>query len=467
MKFAIVDLETTGGSPLYDRVVEIGIVLFEDGIETGRFQSLINPGIPIPFQVSLIHGINNEMVANQPSFEDLAEAILELTLDRIFVAHNVNFDFNFLKEEFKRIGQTFDRRKICSVRLAKKLLPELKSHSLKNLCRFYSIVNEKAHRALEDAVATTEILSRLLRKDNAEVVIKQLLNGKAGINLLPAHISYGRLETLPEVPGVYLFHDAKGKVLYVGKAINLRDRVKQHFSGHTHTKMKKSFLDSIHDLSFEIAGHELMALLMENELIKKHYPRYNSTNKDFRLNYGIFRFEDQKGFCRLVVGQTGKWSQPEIVFRTQEEATLVLLKTSMKFGLCLKLNQILNVESSKCTYENEKGIGCRICADKSDADMYNSYVDSAIEEAFTGKSIVLKTKGRTPRESGIVWIEKGKIRGTGFAPEDEDISDFTILKSYLKSYYDTQDAQSILRSYLDKARLIGKFPEGIPVLEVV
>jgi DNA polymerase-3 subunit epsilon len=202
MKFAIVDLETTGGSPVHDRVVEIGIVLFEDGKEVGRYQSLVNPGIQIPFQVSMIHGISNEMIAGAPTFEELAEIVLKHTEDRIFVAHNVNFDYNFLKEEFKRIERKFERKKICSVRLAKKLLPELRSHSLRNLCAFYSIANERAHRALEDAVATTRILSRLLENENAISVIKQLLNGRAGINLLPPNLPDGRLQTLPEEPGV-------------------------------------------------------------------------------------------------------------------------------------------------------------------------------------------------------------------------------------------------------------------------
>lgn len=466
MKFAIVDLETTGGSALHDRIVEIGVVLMDDGVETGRFQSLVNPGVPIPWSVSQIHGITNEEVEDAPSFDALTDQILALTEDRIFVAHNVNFDYGFLKEEFKRLGQVFDRKKICSVRLAKKLLPELRSHSLKNLCLFFGIRNERAHRALQDAVATSDIVSQLLQKECAPEVIKLLLNGRSGINLLPPNIPYGRLETLPEAPGVYLFHDAKGKVLYVGKAINLRDRVKQHFSGHTHTKMKRSFLDSIHDLSFETSGHEMMALLMENDLIKKHYPRYNSTNKDFRLNFGIFRFYDQKGYCRLVVGQTGKWTQPEIVFRTQEEATLHLLKTSMQFGLCLKLNQVLNVESPVCRYESENGEICRICGKEASPEDYNEAAEKAIAESFTGKTLLIRTVGRNAEEKGVVWVEKGKIKGTGFAPGDSEIRDFEDLKPHLHAYYDTQDAQSILKTYLEKARLVGRLPDGIPVMEV-
>ena len=138
----------------------------------------------------------------------------------------------------------------------------------------------------------------------------------------------------------------------------------------------------------------------------------------------------------------------------------------MKYGLCLKLNKLLDADSRHCQYSTPEGTSCGICSEKTVAETYNNHVEKAIEEAFTGKTIVIKTKGRNDGESGIVWIEKGKIRGTGFAPEDDTISDFSNLKSHLKSYYDTQDAQSILRSYLDKARLIGKFPDGIPVMEV-
>jgi DNA polymerase-3 subunit epsilon len=273
MQFAVVDLETTGGSASHDRIVEVGIVWFENGSVTREYRQLINPERHIPWNVSQIHGITDAMVENQPTFPDVAEEIFDLTADRIFVAHNVQFDYGFLKESFRRCGMDFERRRICTVRFSKKLNPGQRKHSLKTLCHVYGIENERAHRALEDAKATALVLGNLLQQAGSENILRQLLNGKGGINLLPPNLSYQKIEGLPNCPGVYLFHDSQGKVLYVGKAVNIRDRVRQHFSGHTHTGNKRSFLDSIYDLSFVETGHELMALLTENELIKKHYPR--------------------------------------------------------------------------------------------------------------------------------------------------------------------------------------------------
>jgi DNA polymerase-3 subunit epsilon len=466
MKFAVVDLETTGGSAIQDRIVEIGIVWFEDGQITREYRQLIQPEVYIRPSLTLIHGISNDMVADAPTFADLADEIEELTADRIFVAHNVQFDFSFLKESFRRLGRTFDRRKICTVRLSKKLHPQQRSHSLKSLCQVYQVRNERAHRALEDARATAIILGHLLHQEGSDQIVRQLLSGKAGINLLPPNLPYGRLETLPEGPGVYLFHDAKGQVVYVGKAINLRDRVRQHFSGHTHTGTKRAFLDSIFELSFQEAGHEFMALLLENELIKKHYPRFNSSQKEFRLNHGIFPFPDQLGRLRLVIGQSGKWTKPLCVFRGRDEAVSYLLKTSLRYGLCLRLNQILDAESHECSYTSEEGLGCGICTGGLSVEDYNLRVEKAISEALAGQSLLLKTTGRIPKETGMVWVEKGKIMGMGYIPDSGENMDFLTLKSHLNAYYDTQDAQSILRSWLEKAEQEAPLSEGIPVFRL-
>lgn len=463
MHFAVVDLETTGGSASHDRIVEIGIVWFENGSVTKEYRQLINPERHIPWNVSQIHGITDAMVENQPTFPEVAEEIFDLTADRIFVAHNVQFDYGFLKESFKRCGMDFERRRICTVRFSKKLNPGQRKHSLKTLCQVYGIENERAHRALEDAKATALVLGNLLQQPGSDPILRQLLNGKGGINLLPPNLSYQKIEGLPGSPGVYLFHDAQGKVLYVGKAVNIRDRVRQHFSGHTHTGHKRSFLDSIYDLSFQETGHELMALLTENELIKKHYPRYNSTQKDFQLAFGIFSFTDQEGFHRLVVGPSGKWTQPLQVFRAKAEATQTLLKISMDLGLCLQLNKLLHEESVRCQYETTAGTICLRCGKNAQAERYNQTVEEAIQ-LLRGEDFFLRCKGREDWELGVVWVEKGKLKGLGFVPEDEFRSKDTIL-NHLHSYYDTQDAQSILRFWLEKARLTHEKIDGIGIYE--
>jgi DNA polymerase-3 subunit epsilon len=345
-------------------------------------------------------------------------------------------------------------------------LPGLKSHSLASLCQFYQIKNQRAHRALEDAEATTRIFFELNQISGFELVIKEFLNRKSKEMSLPPHVKKESFTNLPETIGVYIFSDNKGKVVYVGKANHIKDRVSQHFSGNTHTKGKQAFLNNIFEVDFKETGHELMALLLENELIKKHYPRFNSTNKDFNLNFGIYQYADQKGFIRLVVGESGKWSQPVSVFRTKAEATLMLLKTSMKNGLCLAFNQLLPGKNAQCNYENEDGQKCLICFEKASVEMYNATIEMALENWNEGKSFILQMPGRQKEEMGLVWVKSGKISGYGYMPIDQDALEMSDLKPFLQSYYDTQDAQSILKPFLSKARKMGVLEDGVEVLEL-
>lgn len=451
MKMAVVDVETSGGQASADRVVEIGIVLLDDGHVINRFQSLIHPETSIPASLTAIHGISNEMISDAPRFSELALQILELLEDRIFVAHNVHFDYGFLEAEFRRAGYDFRAKKLCTVRLSRRLL-KLQSHSLAALCRHFSIVNNRAHRALEDALATAEILLRLLPMPGCDQLIKNMTKGRAGTFKGPGNLPEEKLNQLPEKTGVYLFYDAQGKVIYIGKANNLRERVHQHFGAQTHTKEKRQFLESVFDLDYELCGHELMALLMENELIKKHFPRFNRLNKEFRLNHGIYTFEDQRGFLRLVIGQAGKWSKPLQVFRSRAEAFQALLKLSMENGLCLHLNGLTPATTPPCNYEGSDGQICIFCSSR-DKEDYNEAVEKAKRSYFHEETLLLQIPGREENESGVVLLESGRITGYGFVEEElfkqVDLED---IRPMLQPYYDTQDAQAILEPWLVKAK---------------
>ena len=463
MKLAVVDVETSGGQARADRIVEIGIVLIDDGRPVNRFGSLVNPRISIPASLTAIHGISNEMVRDAPAFSDLAEQILELLEDRIFVAHNVHFDYGFLEEEFRRNGYDFRAKKLCTVRLSRKLLG-LRSHSLASLCLHFSIENEKAHRALEDATATARILQYLLEMPACMPLIKEMTKGRAGTFKGPENLPEEKLKNLPESIGIYQFFDASGKVIYVGKAINLKDRVHQHFGAQTHTKEKNQFLESVYDLSFTECGHELMALMTENELIKKYYPRFNRLNKDFRLNYGIYEFEDQRGFRRLLAGQSGKWSRPLRVFRRRDEAVQLLLKISMENGLCLRLNGLTNGEQD-CRYLSASDVSCLACAGEG-PELYNRQVEKVAEQYFRMGKVLLLTRGRNTNEHGAVYLENGRILGYGYLERNVlQTGQEAVIRQNLLPYYDTQDAQSILRPWLEQSRETVFSMEDLLVME--
>jgi len=458
MKLAVVDVETSGGQASVDRVVEIGLVLMDDGRIVNRFQSLIHPEVYISAALTAIHGISNEMVKDAPRFAEIAPQLMEMLEGRIFVAHNVHFDYGFIEAEFSRAGYEFRARKLCTVRLSRRLLG-LRSHSLAALCLHFSIVNQQAHRALEDAAATAEVLLRLLPMPGCSELIAGMIKGRAGTFKGPGNLPEEKLREVPEKTGVYLFYDASGKVIYVGKANNLRERVHQHFGAQTHTKEKRQFLESVYDLRFEICGHELMALLMENDLIKKHYPRFNRLNKDFRLNHGIYTFEDQRGYKRLILGQSGKWSRPLQVFRSRAEAVQALLKLSMEHGLCLHLNGLTSAASPECSYETPEGKQCIFCKGMG-PEQYNAAVEKVCQRHFSEGRLLLQMQGREEDECAVVLLESGRITGYGFVQREEMKKPLLPkIREKLQPYYDTQDAQAILQPWLPESFHFGAGPE--------
>jgi DNA polymerase III subunit epsilon len=460
--YAIVDIETTGGSATYHKITEICVLLHDGKEVVQRFHSLINPEQPIPYNITMLTGITNEMVADAPRFFEVAKEIYQITDKAIFVAHNVNFDFSFLKKEFEELGGEFKRQKLCTVRLSRKLLPGLRSYSLGNLCESIGIAIEDRHRAHGDAEATAQLFSMLLDLDKDQAFIKHSLKKNSKETTLPPNISKELYDALPEKTGVYYFHDAAGKVIYVGKATNIKDRVCAHFAGNTHTKSRSLFLNTIFDVSYEETGSELIALLLENEAIKKHYPRYNRTNKTFVLNVGYYIYEDQNGYYRLAINRTGKRDKPVLTFKNQTEAVTHALSKIKKHGLCLRLCNIIP-SAQQCTYDHIEQTGhyCSVCHDQQDPEEYNRLFTEAFLNTRHERSFVVQTNGRSREEKGFVWVEKGRYLGFGYIPESDTIGHIDEMRDYLRSCYDTQDSQTIIDSHLKKAKLLAKEPVAV------
>ncbi|MEL6141015.1 MAG: exonuclease domain-containing protein, partial [Bacteroidota bacterium] len=272
-QYAIVDIETTGGRANRHRITEIGIVLFDGEKITDTYETLINPEAPIPAGITELTGINQEMVKDAPKFYEVARKIVEMTEGTIFVAHNVRFDYEFIREEFRRLGYTFSRRKLCTVRLTRKVFPGLPSYSLGNLIRHFGITVNARHRALADASATTELLQLALQRKDTQEDVDLLVNMGIKETRLPKNLSIDRIQNLPEECGVYYFHDTSGRVIYVGKSTNIRKRIAQHFADTT--QKGKDIRERVADISYEETGSELIALLLESEEIKRLEPNIN------------------------------------------------------------------------------------------------------------------------------------------------------------------------------------------------
>ena len=211
MEFAIVDIETTGGHAAGNAITEVAIQIHDGEKIIKSYETLINPGTPIPYYISGLTGITNQMVKNAPSFSTVAAAIFELLNNRVFVAHSVNFDYSFLKNELKLSGYELNCKKLCTVRLSRKTFPGLPSYSLGNLCGSLEIPLQNRHRAGGDAAATVVLFEKILAADG-EAIHKFLKRGSKE-QALPPNLPKEEFEKLPETTGVYYFHNRKGKVI--------------------------------------------------------------------------------------------------------------------------------------------------------------------------------------------------------------------------------------------------------------
>lgn len=297
--YAIVDIETTGGYAARNGIIEISIQVFDGEKVIERFETLVNPHQVIPRYIQAFTGIDNEMVQDAPSFEDIAEKVFTILQGNVFVAHNVNFDYSFVKAHLEAFGYSLNTKKLCTVRLSRQIFPGFPSYSLGNLCHSLGIELKDRHRAGGDAAATVTLFKLMLQQDS-KGFIQSSLKKTSKEQTLPPHVPKGDFLKLPNTPGVYYFHDAKGKVLYVGKAKNIRSRVNSHFSNNSDGKQKQNFLRHIYSISFQPTATELMAAILESTEIKRLWPAFNTSQKKAEDLFGIFVYEDQNGYMRLA-----------------------------------------------------------------------------------------------------------------------------------------------------------------------
>ena len=444
MTYTIIDVETTGQS---NRMTEISIFKYDGNIVIDEYTSLINPESFIPAHITSLTGIDNQLVADAPRFEDVAQDILNITEDSIFVAHNVNFDYNVIKGEFKRIGIDFTRKKLCTVRLSRRLLPGHRSYSLGKLCKALDINLVDRHRARGDAEATVIIFELLLQQPTAAVVFKEFLNKNSREATLPPNLPKAAFEALPNTAGIYFFKDKKGKVIYVGKAKDIKKRVLSHF--YSKTKKSLEMVRETRDIDFEISGSELIALLMEDAAIKHHFPVYNVVAKRTIQSFAIFSYEDRKGILHLASNKGRLVPNPIITFFNIRDVRSYLELMCVKYNLCPKYCH-LQESVSECSHFSIKN--CKgICRDEETVQAYNLRVLEAIDDmSDQNDDIIVREKGRHTNEDAFVMIKNGEYLGYGFIDKEESIYHVDDLNAYLIPQKNNIDIQKILRPRLLK-----------------
>jgi DNA polymerase-3 subunit epsilon len=276
---AIVDLETTGTHAGRDRITEVGVVRVDADAAGGaprvhEWSTLVDPEVPIPPAIQALTGITDAMVRAAPTFSRIAGEVRERLADCVFVAHNARFDHGFLKHEFARIGASFAARPLCTVRLSRRLFPEASGHGLDDVAARHGIDVTHRHRALGDARAVWGFVQALYRDvapDDIEAAVRRILR----IPSLPPQLPPDCLDHIPEAPGVYRFFGDNALPIYIGKSINLRERVASHFSSDWRSETDLRLSQEIRRIEVEETAGELGALLREAVLVKTELPAHN------------------------------------------------------------------------------------------------------------------------------------------------------------------------------------------------
>jgi DNA polymerase-3 subunit epsilon len=442
--FAIVDIETTGSHRAAHAITEIAIIVHDGTKVVDTFQSLINPDASINPYVARLTGITNDMLRDAPRFHEVAKQIWSMTDEAVFIAHSVNFDFTYIRDEFKSLGADYRRKKLCTVRLSRKIFPGHPSYSLGNICTKLGIPIENRHRAMGDAAATVKLFELCLKHDKENIVEKSFKkNSKEAI--LPPHLPKEVFDGLPEKTGVYYFHDPAGKIIYVGKAVNIKNRIYSHFTGAGAAKL--SFTSAIANISYTLCGTELIALLLESDEIKRLYPLYNQAQKRDRGNYILTEYSDNKGIRRLLIVKNHRSLKPVTSFKSFESARENMFQLISEFQLCPKYCGMQTSAGACFDYHIKKCKG--VCNGKESIDEYNRRVQLALESfqnSLETKMII--DEGRTWNEKSVVLIENGIYKGFGYFDASEKINSIEKTKSIITPFKHTADIQRILNGWM-------------------
>jgi DNA polymerase-3 subunit epsilon len=422
MLYAVVDIETTGSYAAGNGITEIAIVIHDGTKVLNFYESLVNPQVPIPYFIQKLTGIDNSMVANAPTFPEIAAQVFELLQDKIFVAHNVNFDYSFVKHHLQHIGYDLDTKKLCTVRLARKVLPGLNGYSLGKLTHTLGITHTMRHRAGGDALATADLLAMIVARDT-EGAIAAMLKGRNSEQYLPPHLPVEDLERLPAAAGVYYFYNAAGKAIYVGKAKNIRKRVRSHFSNNKTNRQKQDFLRETHRITYKQCATELMAHILESAEIRRLWPIHNRSQRGFLSRFGLFVYEDILGYKRFAVEKIRRSLKPVYTFNSIAEGHNRIKELISEFGLCPRMCNI----ATQCECEHHIA-----------QDEYNMLAEDALTKLRKRlPTFALIDKGIDDNEHSCILIREGNLYGMGYITNKEQ--QLKSIESILKSIEPLQD----------------------------
>jgi DNA polymerase III subunit epsilon len=378
----------------------------------------------------LLTGLTNAMLENASFFSEHAMEIDELTAGYRVVAHHVNFDYSFVKQEMKQSGITWTRKTLCTAELARFFYPMLASYSLSSLTKYFEIVNKRPHRAMSDAEATAQILLRIIN-DQGSSALQEILLSERKDYLIPAHLDDKIRNQLPAKPGVYYFIGKTGKPVYIGKAAKIKSRVLSHFRGDGNSLKILALGKQIKDIRFELTGEERLASLLEDHEIRHYWPVLNRSQKSNATRFGIVAYRNQKGNWKLSIATSGKLHCFIAVFHQYHLAVEFITKKSKEFQL----------DASHCGL----WVGEKVAIKK-----HNSNFEIMLRQLKDKKTLILYFgKGRNKTEKSFICLENGQYKGFGFIPEEAKISTPDEVYKIITPRRSSVTSENIIRDLLE------------------
>lgn len=436
-----VDIETTGVSARNSRVLEVAAIRVNPDGATQEFSSIINPDSYIPSNISKLTGITAHDTVDAPHFNDIADELLELMTGAVFIAHNVRFDYSFLKMEFERVGIAFSPKLLCTVRLSRALYALEKGHSLARLIERHAIPVLDRHRAFDDAQAI-KYFTELAFDQHGVEVFNQMVERQLRTQYLPPNLNAEELETIGNAPGVYIFKDENGLPIYVGKSVTLKNRILSHFRDTAPKEIKIS--QTVHHVETIPTGSELAALVLESKLVKELQPLYNRQLRRIR-RYALLVRSDIHGYASVAVRNASIDDTTDLsviygVYETRTKAKTRILELTRSFQLCPKLMGLEKGTGACFSYSLGRCRGA--CIGEEPTSLYNRRFEVALAHHkiatwpyHTAVSVPINQQG----EQVVIdkWIVVGYLTADGertsYAGEPTfDVDEYKIIKRFLR-----------------------------------
>lgn len=336
--YSIIDIETTGGNKNTGRITEIAAFNHDGHKVVDSFSTLVNPEVPIPPFIVNLTGITDEMVAKAPKFEEIADELDRFTSNATFVAHNVNFDFGFIREEFRRIGREFKRKRLCTVQLSRETFPDLSSYSLGKITDQLGIELNGHHRAEADAKATIKLFEKIIAQKRNTGLFEVNFGLKDLSHINSPYISLEVFKSIPDDCGIYKIYNSADELIFVKRSSQILSALSKKLQLNG-TKNSNDLIKETYRLDWEITGSNLLAQILEAEQTLANKPRYNFGKFSMKARYGLYE-QDNKGSQSLTIKKRRRNDEPLVVFSSFYEGLEYLKKLSDQFNLTFEEQRI-------------------------------------------------------------------------------------------------------------------------------